>query len=452
MIHFKSGKNPFLIFLPFLILYTILILIFASNGNHGDESRYLIYARNLTHGFYSPPFPYIDLGDGPGYSLILVPFILLHLPLICIQLMNGIYYYLSVVFFFKALQKISSFKLSVIVSCVWAFYPTFYEKMPFILPEVFASALIPVLLYTAVKAFTVDVKKQRVKYILVTGFVFGYLALTKPIFGYVLMIMLLIFIFLLLIRLKNPNYKISVEILVIALFTTLPYLIYTYSLTGKIFYWSSFGGNNLYWMSSPYPDETGSWIEYPPAAKEDRIPGSQQLIRMRHQKDFDRIFSNKQVQQANIINGVRIANVTKGVKQDELFRQIAIENIKAHPGKFLQNCLSNAGRILFNFPYSYVPEKPSTLFRLPVNGILIVLILFSLVPTFINWKRIIFPIRFLLFISFLYFMGSLLGSAENRMFVMIVPILMFWVVYIFQRTIKIKIKFSEKVSGQVSKV
>ncbi len=438
---FKNIKNPFLIFLPFLIFYFILILIFASSGHHGDETRYLTYANNLTHGYYSPPFPYIDLGNGPGYPLILVPFILLHLPIIYIQLMNGLFYYLSIIFFFKVLQKIISFKISVIVSCVWAFYPTFYEKMPFILPEVFTSALIPLLLFSAFKAFTVDVKKQKVRYIFLTGFVFGYLALTKPIFGYVLMIMLLIFAFFWILKSKNANYKKSVQILLVALLITLPYLSYTYSLTGKIFYWSSFGGNNLYWMSSPYPGETGSWIEYPPVAKADRIPGSEELIRLRHQKDFDRIFANKKVQQANIRNGVKEANATKGVKQDELFRQIAIENISSHPAKFLENCFSNAGRILFNFPYSYVPEKPSTLLRLPINGSLMVLILFSLVPTFINWKKILFPIRFLLLTSLLYFMGSLLGSADNRMFVMIVPILLFWIVYIFKKTISIKIKF-----------
>ena len=437
----KSTKSPFVIFLPFLIIYLILILIFASSGHHGDETRYLTYARNLAHGFYSPGYPYIDLGNGPGYPLVLVPFILLHTPLIYIQLMNGVFYYISIIFFFKSLRKITSFRTSIVLSLLWALYPTFYEEMPYILPEVFTSALIPVFLFTTIKSFTVNLKQQRLKYTFLCGIILGYLALTKPIFGYVLMVMIVIFTFLFIVETKNTNYRKSIGILLIALFTTVPYLAYTYSLTGKIFYWSSFGGNNLYWMSSPYPEETGSWIEYPPVVREDRIPGSEKLIILRHQKDFNRIYGNKKVQEANTINGQLQPNLTKGIEQDELFRQIAIENIQNHPLKFLENCLSNAGRILFNFPYSYVPEKPSTLFRLPINGTLIVFVLFSLLPTFMNWKKILFPIRFLLVIAFFYFTGSLLGSADSRMFVMIVPILMFWISYIFKRTISIKFNF-----------
>ena len=61
MKNIKIIKNPFLLFLPFLILYTVFIIIFAKNGIHGDEGRYLDYANNLTHGFYSPAYPYIDL-------------------------------------------------------------------------------------------------------------------------------------------------------------------------------------------------------------------------------------------------------------------------------------------------------------------------------------------------------------------------------------------------------
>jgi hypothetical protein len=255
------------------------------------------------------------------------------------------------------------------------------------------------------------------------------------------MVMVVIFAFLFIVETKNANYRKSIGILLIALSTTVPYLAYTYSLTGKLFYWSSFGGNNLYWMSSPYPEETGSWIEYPPVVREDRIPGSEKLIVLRHQKDFSRIYENKKVHEANTINGQLQPNLTKGIEQDELFRQIAIENIQNHPLKFLENCLSNAGRILFNFPYSYVPEKPSTLFRLPINGTLIVFVLFALLPTFMNWKKILFPVRFLLVIAFFYFTGSLLGSADSRMFVMIVPILIFWISYIFKRTVSFKFNF-----------
>jgi hypothetical protein len=77
MKNIKITKNPFLLFLPFLILYTILIIVFAKNEYRGDEVRYLNYAKNLIHGFYSPPYPHIDLGNGPGYSILIAPLALI---------------------------------------------------------------------------------------------------------------------------------------------------------------------------------------------------------------------------------------------------------------------------------------------------------------------------------------------------------------------------------------
>ncbi len=45
-----------------------------------------------------------------------------------------------------------------------------------------------------------------------------------------------------------------------ALIWCVPYLLMTYSLTGKPFYWGSSGGLSLYWMSTPYDTEMGDWF------------------------------------------------------------------------------------------------------------------------------------------------------------------------------------------------
>jgi len=419
----KIIKKPFLLFLPFLIFYIVLILIFATNEvNRDDQGRFLTYAQNLLHGFYSPPAPNIDLGNGPGYPILLVPFIALHLPLIYMQLLNAVFYYLSVVFIFKSLQQLVSFKITIIISLIWACYFTFYEQMTHILPEVFCSSIIPVLTFTLIKAFNPDSPNKR-KYLFLSGFTFGYIALTKPIFGYVLMFMIGAMVLLWITNRKNINFKKSIAILLIAFATTIPYLAYTYHLTGKMLYWSSFGGNNLYWMSTPYEDEVGSWVAYPynPNLKEN-IPGSGALIQSRHKKDFDEI------------------SKYTGTERDDAFKKLAIKNIEQYPLKFLKNYFSNNGRMIFNFIYTYETQKPGTLLRLPGNGIILVFALFCLIPTFVSWRRIAFSIRFMLFIGFLYFGGSLLGSAESRMFAMIVPILLIWIAYVFQRSIKVKLE------------
>jgi len=439
----KVSKYPFLQFAPFLVLYILYVVIKATPESFGDEPRYLSYANHLIQGYYSPSYPYIDLGNGPGYPLILTPLVALNLPVLYAKLFNALFYYLSVVFLYKAALQIVSKRFAFIFSLIWAVYPNTFEQMHRVLPEVFASTLIPPFIFCIIKAFKADNFKKAQIYLISAGVLFGYLVLTKPIFGYVLTLMLIMALILWFTSKKKLNYKKTSIILIISFLATAPYLLYTYNLTGKMFYWSSFGGNNLYWMSTPYQGEYGNYYHFPFASSEDRVAGSEKIIKLHHQKDFDELLKNPEVRKANIINGEIQQDLSNGTVQDDMLKKIAIENIKLHPLKFLQNCFSNAGRMLFNYPASYVLQKPSTLLRLPFNGILLVFVLFSLIPTFINWKNVLYSLRFLLFFAFVYFGGSLLGSAGPRMFTVIVPILLIWIAYIFERTVKINLKFKD---------
>ena len=440
----KINKNPFLLFLPFLVLYVVIILIFAKNVSEGDEARYLMYAQNLSHGFYTFPPPYLDLGNGPGYPMIITSFVALKLPLISIKLLNAVFYYFSVVLLFKALQRIVRFKFAIIFSLVWALYPNTFEQMPYVFSEVFASSLIPLFIFCITLAFNKEKTKNVNKYIIAAGLTFGYLALTKPIFGYVILTMILGTIVLVIINRKNVNFKKSIIIVLVAFLTTLPWLAYTYHMTGKLLYWSSFGGNNLYWMSSPYKNEYGDWkTQLFNRIDKDAIPGSEKKIKLNHEKDFNKIFESKDGQKLYIKGGEMYGSPYTGVTQDTVLKRIAYDNIKSHPLKFLQNCITNIGRMIFNYPISYTIQKPSTLKRLPLNSTILVLSAFCLIMTIAYWKKILFPIRFLLFFGFIYFGGSILGSAGPRMFTMVVPIILFWIAYILQRTVKIQANFME---------
>ena len=442
----NESQNPFLLFLPFLILYVVIILIFAKNVNDGDESRYLMYAQNLSHGFYTLPAPYLDLGNGPGYPLVITPFVALTLPVIYIKLMNALFYYFSIILLFKALQQIVPFKFALIFSIIWALYPNTFEAMSYVLPEIFASSLIPLIIFALIKAFKNDDTKKARNYILTAGVSFGYLALTKPIFGYVLFFMIAGTILLWVINVRNARLKKSIIVLVIAFITTIPWLAYTHHMTGKMFYWSSYGGNNLYWMTSPYENEYGDWMPYhpnSPVKEKYHLPGTAKQVDLQHRRDFEQIFASKEAQDLYIKNGVISGSPYTGVIQDDTLKAIAFRNIKSHPFKFIQNCISNAGRILFNYPNAYTIQKPTTLRRLPVNGIILVFAAFCFIITLVNWKRILFPIRFLLFFGLLYFCGSLLGSAGPRMFSLVVPILLIWIAYILQRTVRINVRLDE---------
>lgn len=441
----KIPENPFLLFLPFLLVYIIITVVFQNNDLWGDENRHLLYAQNLTHGFYSNPPPDIYLDCGPGYPVILIPFVLLSLPVICVKLLNAFFLFLSVIFLFKALLHFISFKKAAFVSLFFACYYNIFYFLPLIYSEIFTLFLISALLLSLVLAFGSSGLIKSKRYVYLSGFLMGFIALTKVIFGYVILFMLLGSAVLWILNRKNSQFRKGVLILLISSATVLPYLIYTYQLTGRVFYWATTGGNNLYWMSSPYEGEYGSWAP-------DIAAGSASLYKLDSIAFFNRgnlvskegsffVPGYEDSIVAHHMGDYNDINKYMGLKRDDEFRRIAFRNIRSNPTKFIRNCFSNIGRILFNTPGSYVVQKPGNMTRLPLNGIIVVLSLFCIIPTLRNWRRLPYTIRFVLIFTFLYLAGSVFGSAEARMFSIIVPLLLCWIAFILQKSVKINIKF-----------
>jgi len=378
MRNIKLPGNPYLLFSPFLLFYIVWVLIFQVNVLTGDEYRYVYFADNLLKGFYSPPPPHVDIPNGPGYPIILIPFRLLGLPLLSMKLLNAFFVYLAVVFLFKSLIQVVSFRKALIISLFLGCYYISFKFMTLILTEMFTFFLISLLGYVVMRAFN---SGRTRKYIVLSGLVMGYIALTKVIVGYVLLCMLVGGLLLWILH-KNLNHKKGLVIVLIAFATTLPWLIYTYNLTGRIFYWTSVGGNNLYWLTSPSPNEYGNWYSDirtgPDSATQVHedlkyfTPGGIDSLEVHHFEDYLEI------------------NKYTGVERDDAYKRLTIRNIKAHPVKYLQNYVSNLGRMLFDYPYSFFPQKPGLLLRLPPNGIIALLALFCLIPTFINWRIIIY--------------------------------------------------------------
>ena len=422
-------KNPWLLFLPFLVLLIIYVCIFPTE-DHGDEERYLMFANNLLHGFYSPPAPDINLTNGPGWPIILVPFVALGSSLLWIKIANAFFYYLSIVFLFKALQLTVSKKLTLIFSFSWACYYVAYQSIPYAHTETFTYLLISLLVFCLVKAFGPAGSRGIKKYMILSGIVLGYIVLTKVAFGFVLIFMLAGSALLWLTNRRSLNYRKGLFIALIGLATIAPYMIYIYQLTGRVLYWSTTTGSTLYWASTPYKEEYGDWKlelkQGPVHMGNYNIPGVEDSLIAHHQKDYDEVYKYK------------------GVEQDDAFKRIAFNNIKKHPLKYLQNCVYNAGRLVFHYPFSQALQRPKTLLILPVNGIIFTLMLFCLIPTLRNWRKLGYPVQFMLLFVFLYLGASTMVTAYVRMFTIIVPILMFWFAYIIDKTVKLNLAFSEK--------
>jgi len=283
------------------------------------------------------------------------------------------------------------------------------------------------LMYYLVKAYTPGDARKKKKYAIIAGIILGYLVLTKIIFGYVLMTQVAGTLILWLLKRSSEDFRKGLLISLIGLAVTVPYLIYTFSLTGKLFYWGSSGGDSLYWMSTPYEGEYGDWNTYPRIPKPDdaTVFYAMDSTGAHHKKDIDDIYSYS------------------GSARDDMFKKYALANITAHPVKFIQNCISNLGRVFFSVPNSYTLQSNKNLIRLPLGGFVLLLSLFSLVLTCLNWRNVLYPLRYMLLAVIMYLGLTMLVSAATRMLTVIVPILLVWNVYIIQRTVTIRLAFGK---------
>lgn len=428
LINQLKNRSPFILFLPFLVIYILYVIRFHTDQMEGDEIRYIQFAQNLLHGFYSPASPNIDLINGPGYPILLIPFVALHLPLITITLFHAALHFLSVVYLFKALQLLtSSFTCAIITAICWACYFLAYQEMASILTESFTVFLVAFFSYQVVHLF--QHQDIRTMYILKTGIALGMLALTKVIFAYVIVLFMCIGFIIYIRKRTDAAYKKLLLFSVTAFLTLAPYILYTYQLTGKVFYLSTASGEVLYWMTSPNENEYGDWNNHTFTANCNTAQAfcNSELLKKNHEADYDEIHA-----------------ATSAVEVDALFKKFAIRNIKAHPFKYVKNWFANTGRLLFGFPASYYFQSPTTLVRIYINAVLLLAMTYAFFISLWNWKMMSLEIKILITFSIVYLSLSSLVSAYPRQFNVMIPAVLMWTAYALKNTVQLKLKIGER--------
>ncbi len=171
------------------------------------------------------------------------------------------------------------------------------------------------------------------------GLALGALALSRVEYGYVLLAALLLGGLWLLMSRQAVMARRSVTALVVALLVCTPWLVYTYSLTNRPFYWGNSGGLSLYWMSAP--ENLGDY--HPKPEVDPRIANDRRFNEVTRLKPLD---------------------------QDTRLRQIAFQNIRGDPKHYLSNVVNNIGRLVFNSPYSFTNQKASSMLYAVPNALL----------------------------------------------------------------------------------
>lgn len=419
--------RPFLLFVPFLILFIIWVLINPTDGLYGDEGRYLMFANNLLQGFYSPPGNF-NLWNGPGFPIYLLPFVALGLPLITITLANAVLHYLSLVFLYKIITKYTNKNIAFLAVSIFICYIYPYIEMYDILTEILTIFIIVMILFFYQKYF----EDFKLKYAVITGLLIGYLVLVKVAFGYVVLVSLGLLLFtqlFLLIRKKDLKIiKSSIMILSFAFLTFLPYLIYTYSLTGRMFFFADSASMSLYCMSTPYPDEYGDWNNL-------HLIESDTMWRTKY--DIERYNNNHSLD-------FKIINQFHGLDRYDKYLEIAIKNIKEHPLKYIKNIIANIGRLTFGVPYSYENRGIINLIQVLQFSHIYLLILISSILWIFDFRKVPIEINMLMIFVLLYLAESSLVSSYSRMFYIILPIILTWVAIILSKRFTFHTKIINK--------
>jgi 4-amino-4-deoxy-L-arabinose transferase-like glycosyltransferase len=418
----KLYSKEYLKFLPLLILYLIITLVLNENTLKGDEGRYLNFAQNLINGYYAnPDMKSGFLWNGPGYPIILIPFKYFNLSLIFPKLLNAIFLFIAIVYLYKSLLFFINRKKSFIVSILCGLtHPYFIFSITSVLTESLSFFLISLSLYY----FLIFFKTNKKSALLSTSFLLGYLMLTKVFFSYVLLLGLIILIGIS-IRSIIKKTKLSqlrfVKLILYAFLVCSPYLIYTYSLTGKFFYWGDAGGSSLYCMSTPFEGEYGDW--FPPKLYDKlETPTFSTLTRK------NTLYKNHSKFLDSISN-------FDGLKQDELLKERGLLNIKNHKIKYLKNIIYNFGRISFRYPFTNRETQPLLLI---VNILHFCSIFFPLICTFtfLIFKKLEDELISLAAFLIISVAGILLLSAESRFVFPLYPVIFFLIGSILVKRVK----------------
>ncbi|TMM58216.1 hypothetical protein FEE95_01965 [Maribacter algarum] len=415
----KIGLKHLIPFLPLLALYVVLILVFSPDQLVGDEGRYMYYANNIIEGFYADTSdPWIR--NGPGYPLAITLPVLLKTPFLLIRLLNVVFLAMALLLFYQLLAMFIKTPRIVIAICyLLGLYPPLARSVTGILSESFSIFLMCGFLFFFVKLCTHQFKQGRNLFL--SGLFLGVLALTKVIFGYVILLgilgCLVTFIFN-----TSKKIKLSLFTFILSFLFCIPYLAYTQHVTGKKFLWGTHSGEMLYWRSTPFENEYGDWV-------------SADIITGKSESNY--IDTESLV--ANHGEFIKSLEPYSAIERDSIYKEKAIENIKNHPTKFAKNTVASGFRLFYNYPYTHMPLKVSTYFYLLPNTFLIVFLLITSFLVFTNIKVVPFEIYILGFLSIVLMGGLTLLDGRVRHLLPIIPILIFLIAYTLNRFLQVKI-------------
>ena len=359
--------------------------------------RYITYAKNLLNGFFSPPAPNFNLWSGPGYPIVLVPFVALGFGHFQLVLLNVVFLIGALFFTYKSVRLFVNDKLATLTVLFLGIYFPISKHIYFVHTECFVWILVSVICYILSKMILAN--KSSIGSGILLSVLLAFLVMVKVVFGYVLIGMAV----LLGIRTLIVKSKISAlrpfVVLVLAFIFCIPWLMYTNSITGRTMLWTNCSSLSLYTMSTSYEGEYGDWLH------------PNVLLEHPEHREF-----------------VSETLTKTPLQQFDSYQDKAIENIKNNKLGYAKNWLFNVSRMLTEYP----TNKRMNIGLAPLKSLVPLLFLLPLLVYFIlihfrKRNEVAPEITMALVFVLAYLFGSSLVSAMERMFFITLP---FWMVYV----------------------
>jgi len=414
----NKENSPWVYCLPILIVFFINIFLLAENRPVSDGIRYWMTASDILDGFKNKSILESHLFlNGPVYPLILALFKGVGFSVKASIFLNAFFLYVGFTFFFKTLSQYISLKKSFIATYVLVFIDPFLFYWT---AKLYSEPLAILLVCLLIFYLNTFIKSNSKKNLLLSAFIFCLLALTRVIFAYVALSIVILglvgwFIF------KSRLFNKLLKFCSLSLLFCIPYLIFTYSVTKKVFYFSGNGGLLLYWTSSPYPSDMGEWhtlqINHDHfAARYSKFSGLDSLYL---RKVNDIIINEINSNHKDFADSIKDNDI---LEYDQALRDKAISNIKSYPISFIKNWILNSGRLLVGIPHAIYHKPPFSPHFTLLNTIKSSFLLFLLIVSiFLSLRNKWIETQLLtstILILIIYLGGQSLLSVQSQRFLL----------------------------------
>jgi hypothetical protein len=244
--------------LPLLgIFITVALVTDPGPRPVGDEGPFLRYASRILAGGYALPSthdPTRFLWHGPGLPALIAPLLAIHASLGVIRMLGPALLFAAVLGFHGVLSLRCSPRRALLGAWALGLYAPAWS----VLGSAHKEPLAMLLVVVAMGGTLSYLRRGGAGSLAIGGLALTALAMTRLEFGWVILALLAVAAAAAVVR-PGAGYGRLAAVCAVAALGCVPWLVYTYDLTGRVLYWGDAGGLSLFWMSSPAPDQLGQW-------------------------------------------------------------------------------------------------------------------------------------------------------------------------------------------------